>query len=435
MTSPSMNPSVRSSRRQFLGVSAALAAGCFVTARPAFSASRSANEKLNIAVIGPGGRGHENLMGVSSENIVAIVDADFRRAAKAFELFPNAKKFSDYRKLFDTPDFFDAVVVSTPDHTHAAPTSLAMKQGKHVYTEKPLTHSLFEARSLQETAAAAKVATQMGTQIHAGENYRRVVEIIRSGAIGPVTEVHVWVGKGWGGGELPKEFPPVPEGLDWNSWVGPAPFREFHPTYVPANWRRWWDFGNGTLGDMGCHYMDLPFWALGLKHPTKITAEGPALNLQTAPIGMTAEYEFPAVGSQPACKLKWYDGTMTPKEVRGRKVPGSGVMFVGSEGEMFADYGSYKLYPEEKFADFKPPAPTIPRSIGHHQEWIRACKTGEPTTCSFDYSGPLTETVLLGCLAYRMQKPIAWDAVNLKCPGTPEADAIINRPYREGWTL
>lgn len=354
MTLPSMNPSVQSSRRQFLGLSAALAAGCFVTARPAFSASRSANEKLNIAVIGPGGRGHENLMGVSSENIVAIVDADFRRAGKAFELFPSAKKFSDYRKLFDTPDFFDAVVVSTPDHTHAAPTSIAMKQGKHVYTEKPLTHSLFEARSLQETAAAAKVATQMGTQIHAGENYRRVVEIIRSGAIGPVTEVHVWVGKGWGGGELPKEFPPVPEGLDWNSWVGPAPFREFHPTYVPANWRRWWDFGNGTLGDMGCHYMDLPFWALGLKHPTKITAEGPALNLQTAPIGMTAEYEFPAVGSQPACKLKWYDGTMTPKEVRGRKVPGSGVMFVGSEGEMFADYGSYKLYPEEKFADFKP---------------------------------------------------------------------------------
>jgi predicted dehydrogenase len=424
----------RISRRQFVQTATALGAGLYVSGSAFPAESSSPNEKLNIGVIGPGGRGAANLGGVSKENIVALCDADFRRAGKAFEEFPSAARYHDFREMLEK-EKLDAVVVSTPDHTHAPASIMAMRLGLHCYCEKPLTHSVWEARLAARTAREYHVVTQMGTQIHAGENYRRVVEIIQSGAIGPVRQVHVWVGKNWGGGERPSDSPPVPEGLDWDVWLGPAPERPFHPTYVPANWRRWWDFGNGTLGDMGCHFIDLPFWALKLRHPTSVSAEGPAPHPETAPVGMRATWEFPARGDLPPVELTWSDGNMILNEHDGRTFPNSGVYFIGDEGTMFANYNSYKLFPEEKFQDYSPPPETIPRSIGHHAEWIQACKTGDETTCNFDYSGALTEMVLLGTVAYRLGKKLDWDWLELEARNAPEASPLIRRDEREGWVL
>ena len=331
----------------------------------------------------------------------------------------------------------DAVVVGTPDHTHAPPGVMAMKLGKHCYCEKPLTHSVYESRVMTEVAAKNKLATQLGTQIHAGGNYRRVVELVQGGVIGSVGEVHVWFGGGRGGMDRPTETPPVPPHLDWDLWLGPAPYRPYHPCYVPGNWRSWWDFANGTLGDFGCHYMDLPFWALKLCYPTVVEAEGPPVHPETAAPRLTVRYEFPARGELPPVKLTWYNGNNRPPILKQENLPewGSGVLFVGQKGMLQADYSQRKLLPESQFADFKPPEPTIPDSIGHHNEWVVACKTGSPTTCSFDYSGPLSEAVLLGNVAYRTGKKLEWDAENLKAANCPEADQYIKREYRSGWTL
>ncbi|MEI6538859.1 MAG: Gfo/Idh/MocA family oxidoreductase, partial [Planctomycetota bacterium] len=333
-------------------------------------------------------------------------------------------------------DKIDAVVIGTADHHHAPASIRAIRAGKHVYCEKPLTHTVFEARLIAKAAAEKGVATQLGTQIHAENNYRRVVEIIRAGVIGDVTEAHVWVGKGWGGGDRPAKGDPVPANLNWNLWLGPAPERPYaNGIYHPANWRRWWDFGQGTLGDMACHYMDLPFWALDLRHPTRCEAEGPPVHAETCPLGLIVKYDFPARGTMPACKLTWYDGDLIPQKINGQAVPANGVMFVGTDGMMFADYGKYKLFPGDKFNDFKPPAESIPNSIGHHAEWIKACKDGSPTTCNFDYSGALTETVLLGNVAYRLGKALDWDAEKLVVTNVPEAAKLINKPYRAGWEV
>ncbi|MCA9064374.1 MAG: Gfo/Idh/MocA family oxidoreductase, partial [Planctomycetaceae bacterium] len=312
----------------------------------------------------------------------------------------------------------------------------AIRAGKHVYCEKPLTHTVEEARIISEEAKQRGLATQLGTQIHAGDNYRRVVEIIQSGAIGDVTEAHVWVGKAWGGGSRPDKADMPPATLNWDLWLGPAPERPFaEGVYHPANWRRWWDFGQGTLGDMACHYMDLPFWALSLRHPVSIEAEGPPVHPETTPEGLIVRYQFPAVGGKPPIKLTWYDGNLIPKEIHGEKVPANGVMFVGTEGQMFADYSRYRLFPSSKFSGFKPPARTIADSIGHHAEWIKACKDGSPTTCNFDYSGALTETVLLGNVAYRSGQAIEWDAASLKVTNSEEAQKFVSKVYRSGWEV
>ncbi len=429
----------RSTRRRFLQQTSAsaaiLSAGVWTGVSKA--ESKSANEKLNIACIGTANRAAADIQGVQSENIVALVDVDKNYLDRAAARFKQARTYADYREMLaKEAGKIDAVVIGTTDHHHAPATIRAINAGLHVYCEKPLTHTVAEARIVTEAARKKGVATQLGTQIHAGENYRRVVEMIQAGAIGEVTEVHVWVGKGWGGGKRPKKGQDPPATLSWDIWLGPAPVRPYYPgLYHPAQWRRWWDFGQGTLGDMACHYMDLPFWALKLKYPTHCRAEGPAVDPETCPLGLTVEYQFPARGDLPPVKLTWYDGNRVPKQVAGQRVPSSGVMFIGSEGQMFANYGSYRLFPAEKYAKYEPPKPTIPRSIGHHREWIKACKEGSPTTCTFEYSGPLTEAVLLGNVSYRTGKALDWDAAKLTATNCEEARHYIHKQYRAGWEV
>ena len=426
-----------SNRRDFLRTTGAGAAllSAGVWRETAAAESTAASEKLNIACIGTANRAAADIDGVKGENIVALCDVDQIYLDRAAGKFPGARKYADYREMLDKEaGKIDAVVIGTTDHHHAPATIRAIRAGLHVYCEKPLTHTVHEARVIAEAAKKHGVATQLGTQIHAGNNYRRVTEIIQSGAIGAVNEVHVWVGKGWGGGDRPKTAEQPPANLSWDLWLGPAPERPFAKgRYHPGQWRRWWDFGQGTLGDMGCHYMDLPFWALGLRHPTGCVAEGAAVHPETCPLGLVVHYDFPKTDKHEALKFTWYDGNKTPKSIAGERVPGSGVMFIGSEGKMFADYGSYRLFPKEKFAAYKPPAPTIPNSIGHHAEWIKACKDGSPTTCNFDYSGALTETVLLGNVAYRTGEAIDWDAKNLKVTNTAGAEKYVRKEYRSGW--
>jgi predicted dehydrogenase len=401
-------------------------------------APASPNEKLNIAGIGVGGQGGWDIGECASQNIVALCDVDDRRAAGSFQRFPKAKRFRDFRKLLDEMGKqIDAVVVGTPDHTHAPAAVMAMNLGKHCYCEKPLAHCVFEVRTMIEAAKKHKLATQMGTQIHAQANYRRVVELVESGAIGPVGEVHVWHPVAYGGGDRPKDTPPVPPELDWDLWLGPAPERPYHPTYCPGAWRSWWDFGTGGLGDFGCHYMDLPFWALQLRHPTTVEAEGPPVHPERTSPGLIIRYEFPARGNLPPVKMTWYDGGKRPPFLAERKVPdwGAAVLFVGAKGMLIADYGRHQLLPEAQYAGFQRPPQTIPNSIGHHAEWIRACKTGEPTTCNFDYSGTLAEAVLLGNVSYRIGQKLQWDPVQLKAIGCPAADPFIHKKYRAGWKL
>lgn len=426
------------SRRDFLRGAALTGAATLAAARPTFAilSSRTPNEKLNIGVIGTANRAASNIAGVQGENIVAICDIDDRYLGRAKEKFPKAETYSDFRKLLEQQGI-DAVVVSTADHVHAPASVMAMRQKKHVYCEKPLSHSVYEARVAAQVAAENKVATQMGIQIHAENNYRRVVELIQAGAIGPVREAHVWVEKTWSGGERPTDTPPVPSHIKWDLWLGPAPERPYNPTYLPANWRRWWDFGSGTLGDMACHYMDLPFWALNLASPETVEAEGPTPHPETTPEHLIVRYQFPARGDAPPVKVTWYDGGKRPEKLKETGVTrwGDGVLFVGDKGMLLADYTRRVLLPRDEFKDYEPPKPTIANSTGHYNEWIQACKTGSPTTCNFQYGGLMTEAVLLGNVAFRTGKLIKWDAANLKTVDCPEADALLKREYRAGWTL
>lgn len=421
-------------RRQFLQ-RAALAGGTVLIARSGF-ARVSPNEKLNVGVIGVANRGGANLDGVSSQNIVALCDIDDNYLAAAKKRFPGAKTYNDFRKMLEQSDI-DAVTVSTADHTHAVATAAALKLGRHVYCEKPLTHTVSEARIVRGIAAEKGLATQMGTQIHAGNNYRRVVELIKTQAIGPVREVHCWVGSVWSGetGSLPT--PPVPKNIHWDLWLGPAQERPYSPAYLPARWRGWWDFGGGAMSDMACHHMDLPYWALDLRYPLTVEAEGPEPNSETAPPWRIVHYTFPPRGEEPGLKLTWYNGDKRPHYFEEGVLPkwGNGTLFVGEKGMLLADYDNHVLLPEKDFAGFQPPAPFIPNSIGHHEEWILACKTGKPTTCNFDYSGALAESVLLGNVAYRTGRKLDWDPIHLKAMNTPEADRYIQHQYRSGWSL
>ena len=437
MSQPAQTPQTTVKRRSFLKATGAAALSTGVWSELQAQESTSANDKLKILCVGTANRASANIDGVESQDIVGLCDVDQNYLDRAAAKFPDAKCYADYREMIaQEADKADAIVVATADHNHAPASIRGIAAGLHCYCEKPLTHTVEEARIIAEAAKAKGVATQMGTQIHAGDNYRRVVELVQSGAIGDVKEVHVWVGKGWGGGERPEGGQEPPANLNWDLWLGPAPERPYVPgRYHPAQWRRWWDFGQGTLGDMGCHYMDLPFWALDLRHPISCEAEGPDVHPETCPLGLKVYYKFPARGEMPAVDLTWYDGNMTPREVAGERVPGSGVMFVGSEGKLFSTYSSYKLFPREKFASFEPPEKTIPSSIGHHADWLKACKDGSPTTCNFDYSGALSETVLLGNVAYRTGQQLDWDGENLKATNCPDADKYLRKSYRKGWEV
>ncbi len=426
----------RTTRRVFLKRSASAAVGVWAGA-PALARGGSPNERLGIAAIGVSHRGKANLLGVLSQRIVALCDVNEPLTGEARQRIPQATFYTDFRRVMDRKDV-DAVVVSTPDHTHAPATMAALRAGKHVYCEKPLAHSVYEVRKVTEMAAKTGLATQMGTQIHAHGNYRRVVELIRSGAIGPVREAHAWVDGGYAPGDRPKNTPPVPKGLHYDLWLGPAPYRPYHPKYLPGVWRGWWDFGGGRLGDMGCHLLDLVHWALDLRHARAVEAEGPPVHPESTPPWMIVRWQHPARNGRAPVEVTWYHGSKYPPCLAREEYLGfrkMGILFVGTRGMLLADYRRYVLLPREQFADFTPPAPSIPDSIGHYNEWIRACKGEGSALCNFGYAGPLAETVLLGCVAYRTGRRIEWDAERLRVTNAPEAMKYIRREYRKGWTL
>jgi predicted dehydrogenase len=404
-------------------------------------------ERIRVGVVGVAGQGGWNLGQVVSSglaDIVALCDVDESRAAPARQAHPRAQFYADYRRMMEQRDL-QAVVIATPDHHHAIATLSALRAGKHVYCEKPLTHSVDEVRAIRAEAARGRLVTQMGTQIHAGENYRRVVEIIQAGTIGPVRRVHVWVSTKPQPGRRVREATAPPAGLNFDLWLGPAPQQSYPPfrhadnASVHFNWRWWWDFGGGILADLACHYMDLPHWALGLRFPATVAATGRITyeGDNQMPDVMQVEYEYAARNGQPPVHLTWYHGVTGPDLQGRRRIPdfNSGILFEGERGELVADYGKYRLLPEDRFRDYQPPQPTIPRSPGHHREWLQAIGSGASTTCNFDYSGALTETVLLGNVSYRAGGRIEYDASTGRVSGIPGAEQYLRREYRGGWTL
>jgi len=437
------------SRRSFLMSSAALLAASNTLARKT-TLSRSGykplNEKLNIAAIGAGGKGATDIDGCSSENIVALCDADWNTAAKTFQKYPNAKQYKDFRVMFDKEKGIDAVTISTPDHTHAVAAMAAMERGIHVYVQKPLTHTVYETRRLTEAARKYGVATQMGNQGHSGEGVRQLCEIIWSGAIGNVREVHAWTNRPiWPQGiaaALPQE--PVPDTFDWEVWLGPAPSRPYNSGYAPFKWRGWWDFGCGALGDMACHILDPANWSLQLRYPTSVEClKQEGKTDQTYPTKAIIRYEFPARGSMPPVTVYWYDGGELPPRPKGiadtvKLGDGdNGSLFIGDKG--IATTGTYgddtRLLPNELMKDFKLPEPILSRSPGHYRDWIRACKGGGPACSNFDYSGPLTEWVVLGNLSIRYQGKLLWDGEKMKVTNNSEANKWVKTTYRKGWRL
>lgn len=429
-------------RRRFLRHTAAAAAAAtfpFVARRPVFGA----NERLNIAGIGVGGKGSSDVGNVDSENIVALCDVDEKNAAATFARYPQAKKYKDYREMLEKEKALDAVTVSTPDHMHAPAAILAMKLGKHVYCQKPLTHTVEEARQMTEAARKYKVATQMGNQGHSHPDTRRLVELIQTGVLGKVREVHCWTDRPiWPQGiERPADSPPVPDTLDWDLWLGVAPSRPYHPAYVPFKWRGFWDFGTGALGDMACHVMDLPFFALRLKDPVSVEAESSPVNDETAPLWSVITYEFAPRADQPAVKLVWYDGGKKPSAelVGGKTLPGNGVIMVGDQDTLLVPsyWGAGTFLSGARVQDFKNIPETLPRlpdfEKNHHQEWLNACKGGPAALSNFDYAGPMTEAVLLGNVALRARRKIEWNASRLRVTNVREANRFLRMEYRKGW--
>ncbi|HUX55332.1 MAG TPA: Gfo/Idh/MocA family oxidoreductase [Bacteroidales bacterium] len=416
------------------------------------------SDKLNIACVGVGGKGRVDLDGVSTENIIALCDVDEVQATKklkqfdenAYEANPKARKYKDFRVMLEKEKDIDAITVSTPDHMHAIITMTAMKMGKNVYTQKPLTRIISESRIITNFAKKAGIVTQMGNQGHANEGPRILNELIWQGAIGKVHEVHCWTDRPiWPQGipNRPKDEPQVPSTLDWDLWLGITNYRPYNPAYVPFAWRAWWDFGCGALGDMGCHVMDYPFWTLKLKSPLSIEAYSTKVFEETAPLGSVIHYDFISGLDSTPVKLIWYDGGLKPPVPEGLKsdvnllkpiLPWSGVLFKGELGEIVYGHHSPKpiLLINGKEYDYEMPKEMIPRSIGHYKEWIAECKGGKQKAMSnFDYAGPLTEVVLLGNVALRAGQKLYWDAAKMEFPNAPKANKFLHYEYRDGWNL
>lgn len=393
-------------------------------------------EKLNIACVGCGGKGATDVREVSSENIVALCDVDWSRAKGIAQAFPDVPRFQDYRVMLrEMDERIDAVTVTVPDHMHYPIAKLAIEMGKHVYVQKPLTHTVWEARQLAELARKHKVATQMGNQGQAEEGVRVLGEYLSDGAIGAVREVQVWTNRPiWPQGvERPKEKPPVPGTLDWDLWLGVAPERSYHPAYHPFKWRGWHAFGTGALGDIGCHSFAPIARVLRLGAPLGIDATSSPLFKETFPVASIVRYEFPARAGLPPVKMTWYDGGLKPDRPEGledeRSLGDGGTIYIGDKGVIY----NGRLLPESRMRDYQQPPKTLPRSPGHYREWLLACKGGEPAGSNFDVSGPQAETVLLGNIALLTRKRLQWDAQALSITNLPEANELLRTKYREGW--
>lgn len=463
------------SRRNFLKTATVAAAGIVIVPRhvlggPGYIAP---SDKINLAIIGVGSQGTDDMkefLNIPDVQVTAVCDVfdEFkiwgtqtvgRKAAKQLVEkhygdqstggnYKGCAEYVDFRDMLEQEKDIDAVAIATTDNLHAVAAMAAMKRGKHVYCQKPLTHDIYEARMLTAAARKYGVATQMGNQGHAGEGNRLMVEWVADGAIGEVREAHVWTNRpaGWWpqGIDKPTNYPPVPHGLDWNLWLGPARFRPYNPAYVPFKWRGWWDFGTGALGDMGCHLLDTPVWAFNLGHPTSVQASSSPVNDETGPLASIVHYDFSARGSMPAVKMVWYDGgLMPPRPVdleEGRRMGDNsgGVLLVGDKGTiMCSTYGNNpRLIPETAMKAYKRPPKTVPRVKGIYHDFIEACKGGSAACSNFGVSGPFTEIVLLGNLAVRTPgQRLLWDAKNMKVTNVPDANKFVKREYFADWTL
>jgi len=458
-------------RRAFLGNSAIAAAAFTIVPRHVLGGPGVVppSDKLNLGCVGVGGKGRGDIRSVSTENIVALCDVDDVQMAKTLKAsktyteeqnatanagttmqdpLAKANKYRDFREMLEKEKDLDGVTISTPDHTHAVIAMAAMKMGKHVFCQKPLTHSVAEARLLAKTAKESGLITQMGNQGHAGEGARLINEWIWDGAIGDVREVHAWTNRPiWPQGiKRPSEIPSVPSTLDWNLWQGPAKFRPYHPAYCPFSWRGWWDYGTGAIGDMGAHILDHPFWALKLKYADTVVASSTRFNEDSFPLASKIHYEFPARGEMPPVKLHWYDGGLMPdrpedlEEGRRMGQKDGGVIFVGDKGKIMCSvYGrNPRIFPETKMRAYTRPAKTIPRSPGIHEEWVAAIKSGTQSTTNFQYASELTEMMLIGNIAVRLQDKntrLKWDGPNMRFTNLEEANNYLQREYRPGWSL
>lgn len=440
------------SRRQFIQQSAAVAAFTIV---PSYvlggSGRRPPSETIRLGAIGIGGVAVRDIKRCrqAGARIEALCDVDLERGGETFKAYPRARQYRDYRRMLDKEKGLDAVLVATPDHVHAVATMAVMQRGKHVFCEKPLARTLHEVRTVTEAAKRYGVVTQLGNQGHASEHIRRFCEWIWSDAIGSVKEIHAFCGSSYGVSDTLyklKERPPVPSTLDWDLWLGPVPYRPYHSLYVPSNWRRFFQFGTGVIGDWICHVVDPVYWALDLGAPETVEAEvgdfDPKAHAETFPKDMRVTYRFPAKGRRSALTLYWYTHREPPRPAdleEGRRIPRTGAFVIGEKGTIM--YGSHGagdciIVPQKKMMAFKRPKPWLKRSPGHYKEWVDACKTGQPSPAGFHYGGPLTEIALLGVIAARFPgQKLTWDSKGLKFTNNEAANAFIKPVYREGWSL
>lgn len=436
------------SRRDFLGTATAAAFGAMVLPRHVLGGPgyQAPSDTMNIACIGSGGVGGGNLQSVESENIVALCDIDWKKSAEVFDRYPRAARYRDYRAMLDEMgDEIDGVIIATPDHTHAVTTAHAMRMGMHVYTQKPLTHTVHEARVLRDLADETGVVTQMGNQGHSHDDARLVNEWIRAGVIGTVREVHVWTDRaaGWWpqGVDAPEMPDPLPDHVSWDLFLGPAPYRQYHSAYHPFAWRGWVDFGTGAIGDMGAHLIDHPVWALELGYPSTIECRSTPFNGVSHPLASLINYTFERDGGAPL-PLTWYDGGLKPPKptemADDEDLPAGGVLFVGDDGKLLHEtYGQNpRLLPAERMEAAREVEQTLPRVEGSHEmNWVQACKGQTEAVCPFSYGGPLTETMLLGVVALKAGRRIEWDGAAGRVTNAPDANQHLHHSYRAGWTL